>query len=602
MPRSWASAASGNASKAAIAGPQLQTPNISGLPTSRPGTPLKENGASDTAFPPLSKYGTAKGGLAQIIAGGSAASSRAPSQAPSRVPTDDERSKTTATPKKKKKTKKAKAGNKAAIVNTSGLEKPDFLLPKAPTAPVKKETQIPRLPSSDEEDWKFLKQRITPHLKSGAPSPPLSGLSSLLSQAHPGDLVSVVDESSTTSDDECPTPTVTYEVAIADEYVAGDAESRPPSRMGRPIPGEHRRKVTSADFEVLKCLGKGAFGSVTLVRHNSTGKLYAQKQFKKASLVIHKRVVEQTKTERAILESVRHPNVVKLYYAFQDHEKLYLILQYAEGGELFHHLAETRMFSEDTTAFYIAQLVLALEHLHHNVGVVYRDLKPENCLLDRQGHLLLTDFGLSKVRTDEERCNSYVGTPQYMAPEVLAADGKTEYGVEVDWWGVGVMTFELLTGDVPFKGNTPQKVETNIQKRAIPLPPYMSRDAKDIITRLLKKNPAQRLGYHGQKDIAVIKKHRFFRKIDWKALENRDMDPPIRPLVTDPELAENFSESFTMLPLSPVTMVSPIARGLPMMQREREKEDPFGGFSFVAGSLLEHHFLEERYPVGGSVC
>lgn len=263
MPRSWASAVAGRSSpapKAAAAGPQLQTPNIAGLPTSRPGTPLKESGTAPTLVAPLPRYGTAKGGLAQLIAGGSNASSRVPSRAPS----DDEGATSkapAAAPKKKKKNKKAKAGNKAATVNTSGLERPDFLLPK-PVKPAKKnaEPQASRLTSSDEEDWKFLKQKITPQPR-GSPSPPQSGLSSLLSQAHPGDMVSVMDESSTTSEDECPTPVVTYEVAIADEYVAGDAESRPPSRIGRPAAGEPRRKVTAADFEVLKCLGKGAYVS-----------------------------------------------------------------------------------------------------------------------------------------------------------------------------------------------------------------------------------------------------------------------------------------------------------------------------------------------------
>lgn len=189
-----------------------------------------------------------------------------------------------------------------------------------------------------------------------------------------------------------------------------------------------------------------------------------------------------------------------------------------------------------------------------------------------------------------------------MAPEVLAADGKTEYGVEVDWWGVGVMIFELLTGDVPFRGNTPQKVEANIQKKSVPLPPYLSKDAKDIITRFLRKVPSQRLGYNGAKDLTTIKKHRFFRKIDWLALERRELEPPIKPLVTDPELAENFSESFTMLPLSPVATFNSLA-AWPMEKGKgfHEKEDPFGGFSFVAGSLLDQHLMEEGYPVGGVI-
>lgn len=272
--------------------------------------------------------------------------------------------------------------------------------------------------------------------------------------------------------------------------------------------------------------------------------------------------------------------MVKLYYAFQDQEKLYLILEYAQGGELFHHLAETRMFSEDTASYYIAQLVLALSHLHLNVGVVYRDLKPENCLLDADGQLLLTDFGLSKVSSEGSRCSSLLGTPGYMAPEVLTDDGS-EYGAEVDWWGVGILAFELLTGDLPFKGSTPQKVHAGILRRKLQLPSYLSNDAKDFINRLLRKEPQKRLGYNLAKDLPTIKKHRFFRKIDWTKLEARELVPPIQPLVTDPLLAENFDMEFTTQPLSPV-----ICHAFPAPFTET-RENPFGGFSFVATSLLE---------------
>ncbi|KAF8253049.1 kinase-like protein, partial [Wilcoxina mikolae CBS 423.85] len=388
---------------------------------------------------------------------------------------------------------------------------------------------------------------------------------------------------------------VAYEVAIDEDYISKDVDSQPTSRTASPT----RKKVTADDFEPLKCLGKGAYGTVLLVRHKTSGRLYAQKQLKKATIVVHKKVVEQTKTERAILESVRHPNVVKLYYAFQDHEKLYLILEYAEGGELFHHLAETTMFCEDTAAYYIAQLVLALSHLHQNVGVVYRDLKPENCLLDASGQLLLTDFGLSKVSSEYSRCSSLLGTPGYMAPEVLSDDGS-EYGAEVDWWGVGILAFELLTGKLPFEGNSPEKVKVKIQKRKLQLPSYLSNDAKDFITRLLRKEPNKRLGYNLAKDLPTIKSHRFFRKIDWALLEARELTPPIQPLVTDPLLAENFSAEFTELPLSPR-----VGSGFPVgwgrgREEEKQQQDPFGGFSFVATSLLEEQFLkEERFGSGG---
>ncbi|KAJ5584542.1 Serine/threonine-protein kinase psk1 [Penicillium hispanicum] len=399
-----------------------------------------------------------------------------------------------------------------------------------------------------------------------------------------------------------------YEVPLEHDFVSADAvEEEDPAgtgseatKNGIDIRSQLCRKMTAQDFEPLLCLGKGSFGTVLLVRHIVTGKLYAQKQFRKASITVHKKLVEQTKTERMILESVnRHPFVVKLFYAFQDHEKLYLILEYAQGGELFTHLAMERMFQEDAAAFYMAEMVLALEHLHQNVGVLYRDLKPENCLLDREGHLLLTDFGLSKIAiSDDDRCNSSLGTIEYMAPEVI--QGKP-YGKACDWWSLGALGYDLLTGSPPFRANNHTKLQEKIVKQKLVLPYFLGPDAKDLLIRLLRKDPAKRLGYHMPKDLITIKKHRFFRKIDWAALERRELDPPIQPVVTDPALAENFSVDFTNLPLSPTAAqgfdelyASPSsrhARGLStgLAGQTSGENDPFGGFSFVASSSLLDH-------------
>ncbi|KUI65900.1 Serine/threonine-protein kinase psk1 [Cytospora mali] len=344
------------------------------------------------------------------------------------------------------------------------------------------------------------------------------------------------------------------------------------------------RKMTADDFEPLRCLGKGSYGTVILVKQRTTGKLYAQKQFKKASLVVHKKLIEQTKTERQILESVnRHPFVVKLYYAFQDQEKLYLILEYGQGGELFTHLAEERMFSESTAAFYLAEMVLALSHLHDELGVVYRDLKPENILLDSEGHLLLTDFGLSKVATDDATCNSMLGTVEYMAPEVIKGE---KYGKAVDWWSLGALAYDLMTGNPPFRGNNNHKIQQNILKQKLVLPYFLGPDAKDLLSRLLRKEPNKRLGTNMPKDLAIIKGHRFFRKIDWKKLAAREVEPPIQPMITDPELAENFANEFTELSLSPRTsLAEPFSP-----TSANSEENPFGNFSFTAShSLLNSH-------------
>ncbi|KAL2885461.1 Serine/threonine-protein kinase psk1 [Ceratocystis lukuohia] len=408
------------------------------------------------------------------------------------------------------------------------------------------------------------------------------------------------------------TGSTSYEIQLEHQFVNDDM---PESHATINAAGEEvtNRKVSASDFETLRCLGKGAYGTVVLVKQKSTGRLFAQKQFKKASIVVHKKLVEQTKTERQILESVsRHPFVVKLFYAFQDLDKLYLILEYGQGGELFHHLKTERMFSEEVAAFYMAEMILAISHLHSHMGVVYRDLKPENCLLDADGHLLLTDFGLSKVSVDQDdTCNSILGTVEYMAPEVV--QGK-KYGKAVDWWSLGTLGYDLMTGSPPFRGSNNAKIQENIVKQKLQLPYYLSADAKDLLTRLLKRDPAKRLGANMPRDLVTIKKHRFFRKIDWKLLEARELEPPIQPLITDPELAENFSVEFTDLTLSPQgsfaegcgtaygARLSDAASaaatgGVDIRTSRGSLDDPFHGFSFVApSSLLEN----ERFIALGS--
>lgn len=381
------------------------------------------------------------------------------------------------------------------------------------------------------------------------------------------------------------TEMTSYEVPLGEDFVSRDAGLDEEEGSAKDMMvDEVTRKMTATDFEPLSCLGKGTYGTVLLVKQAATGRLYAQKQFRKASVIVHKRLVEQTKTERNILESInRHPFVVKLYYAFQDHEKLYLILEYAQGGELFTHLATERMFPEDTAAFYMAEMVLALGHLHQTVGVVYRDLKPENCLLDSEGHLLLTDFGLSKVAVDgEDCCRSILGTMEYMAPEVVLGQ---DYGMAVDWWSFGALGYDLLTGSPPFQANNHAKIQEKILKQKLSLPYYLSPDAKDLLTRLLRKEPSRRLGGCMPRDMQTIKKHRFFRKIDWKALEKREVEPPIKPLITDPALAENFSNEFTDLAVSPVRTFH---EDVPWRVGVGEEGNPFGGFSYVASrSMLE---------------
>ncbi|KAJ2610155.1 hypothetical protein GGF44_006234, partial [Coemansia sp. RSA 1694] len=309
-------------------------------------------------------------------------------------------------------------------------------------------------------------------------------------------------------------------------------------------------KASIDDFTVLRLIGKGGYGKVYLVQHKQTHGYYAMKVLRKASILLHRRQITFTMTERSILSEVQHPFIVKLYYAFQSNSKLYLIMEYVAGGELFTHMVKERIFCEDQAVFYSAELVLALSHLH-KLGIVFRDTKPENILLDKRGHLVLTDFGLSKTALGEDgRTNTFCGTPSYMAPEVLNA--AVSYEFSVDWWSLGILLYEMLTGDVPFKGKAPEKVAKNIAKTKVNYPPYMTPDARDLIIRLLRKKPEQRLGY-GASGIDKIKKHRFFRKVDWERLErdHTSLTPPIVPVLNGDGDFSNFDVDFTSEQLPP---------------------------------------------------
>ncbi|XP_025790393.1 ribosomal protein S6 kinase alpha-3 [Puma concolor] len=223
---------------------------------------------------------------------------------------------------------------------------------------------------------------------------------------------------------------------------------------------EGHEKADPSQFELLKVLGQGSFGKVFLVKKISGSdarQLYAMKVLKKATLKVRDRV--RTKMERDILVEVNHPFIVKLHYAFQTEGKLYLILDFLRGGDLFTRLSKEVMFTEEDVKFYLAELALALDHLH-SLGIIYRDLKPENILLDEEGHIKLTDFGLSKESIDhEKKAYSFCGTVEYMAPEVVNRRGHTQ---SADWWSFGVLMFEMLTGTLPFQGKDRKETMTMI--------------------------------------------------------------------------------------------------------------------------------------------
>ena len=308
--------------------------------------------------------------------------------------------------------------------------------------------------------------------------------------------------------------------------------------------GEFTTQVSRDDFDEIKVLGRGSFGKVILVRYKKNNQLYAMKILKKA-VIMMKKEEDHTKTERKILEKISHPFIVSLFFAFQDENKLYLITEFMQGGELFYHLHREKFFSIDRTKFYAAEIVLALEHLHRN-NCIYRDLKPENILLGKDGHIKLTDFGLSKIVFEEknnEKAFTICGTPEYLAPEILEDKG---YDQTVDWWSLGALIYEMLVGYSPFKLKKGQQLNLENYKKQIPLFNHFTPEAKKIIRELLVVEPKKRLGY-GKNGTENVKKHPFFKGINWTDLYNKKIKPSFKPRIVNELDLSNFDKLFTLL-------------------------------------------------------
>ncbi|TMW57087.1 hypothetical protein Poli38472_003012 [Pythium oligandrum] len=307
-------------------------------------------------------------------------------------------------------------------------------------------------------------------------------------------------------------------------------------------------KTSLDDFELLKVIGKGSYGKVTLVRKKESQRLFAMKSLNKSN-VKRRNQVEHTKTERRVLGRAKHPFIVHLHYAFQTPQKLYFVLDYCPGGELFFHLSRMEKFEEPMAKFYAAEITLALEHLH-DLGVVYRDLKPENILFDAQGHVLLADFGLAKegVTDGAEGANSMCGTPEYLPPEILDRAG---HGTAVDWWALGMVLYEMLTGLPPWYTRNRQKLFDRVRNAPLTFPDEVGSSARSLITGLLNRNPVERLGSKNADD---VKNHPFFRGINWKDLYDRKLQPPFNPCAstTNFEETQNFEAEFTKMNINSV--------------------------------------------------
>lgn len=302
-------------------------------------------------------------------------------------------------------------------------------------------------------------------------------------------------------------------------------------------PNENKH-LTIDDFDLLKVIGKGSFGKVMQVRKKDSGKIYALKALRKSHIVSRSEVTH-TLAERTVLARVDNPFIVPLKFSFQSPEKLYLVLSFINGGELFYHLQKEGRFDLSRARFYTCELLSALDSLH-SYDVIYRDLKPENILLDFKGHIALCDFGLCKLnmKTDD-KTSTFCGTPEYLAPELLLGQGYTK---AVDWWTLGILLFEMLTGLPPYYDEDVPTMYRKILTNPLKFPENFDRDAKDLLIGLLARDPKQRLGSKGA---AEIRNHAFFKMIDWNKLNNKGYLPPFRPPVRDGFDTSNFDQEFT---------------------------------------------------------
>lgn len=300
------------------------------------------------------------------------------------------------------------------------------------------------------------------------------------------------------------------------------------------------RKVSIDDFELLKLLGKGGHGKVLLCDKKTGQKgLYAMKVIKKQH-IIEANQLEHTKAEKVILSHINHPFLVSLQYAFQTDQKLYFVMEFMKGGELFQHLKRVKQFTETQTKYIAACIVLALGHLH-NKDYIYRDLKPENVLLDQNGYCKLTDFGLAKFLKPVDLARTFCGTPEYLAPEVILDKGCNR---PADWWSLGVIVYEMIYGIPPFYSTNVQKMYKNIVFNELKFKKNTScsDEAKDFIAGLLSKKPKKRLG--SQADALEVMNHPWLSDINWPKLLEKKLTLPYKPLKPDDDWEQNFDPLF----------------------------------------------------------
>ncbi|GLD48261.1 protein kinase C theta type [Lates japonicus] len=299
---------------------------------------------------------------------------------------------------------------------------------------------------------------------------------------------------------------------------------------------DHQSKFIIDDFVLHKMLGKGSFGKVFLAELKKSGKFFAVKALKK-DVVLMDDDVECTMVERRVLSLAwENPFLTHLYCTFQTKENLFFVMEYLNGGDLMFHIQSCHKFDLHRATFYAAEIICGLQFLHSK-GIIYRDLKLDNVLLDSEGHIKIADFGMCKENMKEDtRTSTFCGTPDYIAPEILLGQ---KYNSSVDWWSFGVLLYEMLIGQSPFHGRDEEELFQSIRTDNPVYPRWLTKDAKDILVKLFVREPEERLGVKGN-----IRQHSFFSSTDWNALEQREVAPPFRPTLSSPSDCSNFDKEF----------------------------------------------------------
>uniref|UniRef100_A0A8C5Q3E8 Protein kinase C iota type n=1 Tax=Leptobrachium leishanense TaxID=445787 RepID=A0A8C5Q3E8_9ANUR len=383
---------------------------------------------------------------------------------------------------------------------------------------------------------------------------------------------------------------------IQKNAVFADLPYRPRSQDNLDQTGEEKEAMNSResgkapsslglqDFDLLRVIGRGSYAKVLLVRLKKTERIYAMKVVKK-ELVNDDEDIDWVQTEKHVFEQAsNHPFLVGLHSCFQTESRLFFVIEYVNGGDLMFHMQRQRKLPEEHARFYSAEISLALNYLHER-GIIYRDLKLDNVLLDSEGHIKLTDYGMCKEGLRPgDTTSTFCGTPNYIAPEILRGE---DYGFSVDWWALGVLMFEMMAGRSPFDivgstdnpdQNTEDFLFQVILEKQIRIPRSLSVKAASVLKSFLIKEPKERLGCHPQTGFADIQGHQFFRNVDWDLMEQKQVVPPFKPNICGEFGLDNFDVQFTNEPVQLTPDDEDVVRKI--------DQSEFEGFEYINPLLM----------------